>query len=136
MKRLHDRGDTIVEVLLAIAVVSAVLGAAFASSNQSLTGTRQAQERGEATKFVESQLERLKAAASDSASLVFSQTSFCLDDDLMLHGLGEAACHQGQDGRYAVAIARSGQTYTATAEWERIGGGEQERIEMIYRIYP
>jgi type II secretory pathway pseudopilin PulG len=62
MKQLwkNSRGDTIVEVLLALAVLSVVLVGAFATSKRTLDNSRQAQERSEALKTMESQVERLK----------------------------------------------------------------------------
>ena len=59
-KRLTERGDTIVEVLIAISVMSLLIGGAFVLTNRSLQGTRAAQERLNALKLVESQLEQLK----------------------------------------------------------------------------
>lgn len=82
MKHIGGRGDTIVEVLLAIAVVSAILGGAYVSSRRSLNASQQALERSQATKLLETQLERLKSIASDASKDVFNTataTVFCLD---------------------------------------------------------
>jgi len=63
--RFSFRGDTIVEVLIAIAVLSLVLGGAFVATNRSLQGTRDAQERINALKLAETQIEQLKAMSAD-----------------------------------------------------------------------
>jgi len=77
-----QRGDTIVEVLISMAVVGIVLAGAFGSANRSLRGSQQAQERTEAVKYSESQMELLKSVAVSSPSAVFSQVdAFCLKDD-------------------------------------------------------
>lgn len=130
-------GDTIVEVMLAIAIVSAVLGGAFISVNRSLRGTQQSQERGEAVKLVEGQLERLKEAANDPSKQIFTAASpnpFCLDDNLNR----QAPCAQGTDNRYTISIQRvaSGEatTFTARAVWDRLGGG-QDQVVIVYRMY-
>lgn len=137
-----DRGDTIVEVLLAIAVVSAVLGGAYVSANRSFNNTRQSQERGEASKLVEGQLERLKQATQSNPTLYFNlpETTpypFCLDNDLARQSDASAACRVGPDGRYQLKIERAGNSFTASAHWIRFGGGAaQEEVKIVYRLYP
>jgi type II secretory pathway pseudopilin PulG len=138
LKRLDKRGDTIVEVLLAIAVVSAVLGGAFVATNRSLGGVRQSQERGEALKLVEGQLERLKESVrTDTNPPVFTTPTnpFCLNDSLAVQNTGNPACNQG---RYRLDISRSasGDTYTfvARATWDRLSGG-QDQVNIRYRAY-
>ncbi|GAC1387774.1 MAG: hypothetical protein NVS1B7_2690 [Candidatus Saccharimonadales bacterium] len=58
-KRRDQAGDTIVEVLIAMAVTSLMLGGAFATANTSLQNTIQAQERSEAMKVAEMEVEIL-----------------------------------------------------------------------------
>lgn len=53
-------GDTIIEVLLAMTVIGLSLGVAYGIANRSARIGRQAQERTEATKLAESQLELMK----------------------------------------------------------------------------
>ncbi len=60
MKKLNIRGDTIVEVLIAMAIVGAGLSASYRISSQSLARIREAQERVEGLKLAEEQVERLK----------------------------------------------------------------------------
>jgi type II secretory pathway pseudopilin PulG len=134
MKKLNNIGDTIVEVLLAIAIVSAVLGGAFLSVNTSLNGARQAQERGEAMKLLEGQIERLKEAAKLPASPVFTTTGpFCINN---AQAIAAGGCLQGNPARYTLTITRSGNTFTALAEWDKVDGGARDRVQLIYRIYP
>jgi type II secretory pathway pseudopilin PulG len=136
MRKLNEIGDTIVEVMLAIAVVSAVLGGAFVSSNKSLQGARQSQERGEAMKLLEGQLERMKQLSGSTGSNLFTQSApFCVNDTPAIRLASDAACRQGTDGRYALSITRNANTFTALATWDRIGGGGQDRVQLIYRIY-
>jgi hypothetical protein len=63
MSKLHrnSAGDTIVEVLIAVAVVSLVLGAAFAVVNRTLHNAQQAREHTEALNLLQGQLERVKS---------------------------------------------------------------------------
>lgn len=59
-------GDTIVEVLIAVAIVSSVLVAAFSISNQSLKQIRMAQERSEAQKIAQQLTESLSRIGRES----------------------------------------------------------------------
>lgn len=135
---LNAKGDTIVEVLLAIAVVSAVLGGAFVSANRSLRGARISQERGEALKHIEGQLEKLKAATKDSAKsdAVFAATGeFCLNDALDVVTIPNSVCNVGPDGRYALSVTRSGDDFTASAKWDKFAESGQEVVNIVYRDY-
>jgi type II secretory pathway pseudopilin PulG len=58
---LQQGGDTIVEVLIAISIVSLVLVGAFVTSNRSLQSTRDTQEHAEATKLAEAQIEMARS---------------------------------------------------------------------------
>lgn len=77
MFKLNDVGDTIVEVLIATAIVSLILGGAYATSTRSLKTTRQAEERVEALKYTESQLERLRTSTTASTG----SSNFCFAAD-------------------------------------------------------
>lgn len=139
LSSLNTRGDTIVEVLIAIAVVSAVLGGAFASTSRSLRGSRLSQERGEAVKYTEGQVESLKSALAVPAksNQIFTLTTdFCLDDTLtVVTNIADARCRKGQDGRYQLALRRTGSTFNATSRWSKVGGGNQETVTITYRAY-
>lgn len=149
-------GDTIVEVILAVAVVSLALGLGFGVANRSLKGFRQAQERSEATKVVESQLEGLKAIGESSDKQgVFTRNVFCVGlsganqgkitegfapeyaytenvADDTLDKYGECA---STNGRYNAAIKRNGNAYTVTVRWFGTGETTKEEIKAEYRMY-
>lgn len=145
----NQKGDTIVEVLLAIAIVSAVLGGAYASASKSLQGTRQAQERGEALKLVEGQIERLKSTLGsprpEIRAVAQSPNDFCLYEpdgspgQVLMHNpsVGDATnpCLQGPEGRYLLVISPDSEPrqYTVRAAWEKFGGGEEQTVQIVYR---
>lgn len=138
MIRLSSRGDTIIEVLLAIAVVSAVLGGAYVSANRSLNGSRQSQERAEALKFVEGQLETLSAAAAQGPAIFTGTNTFCFNDtDGNALDKDTAPCLKGPSNRYRLTIRRdvSGNEFAVRAEWDRIGSNAAEQMEIVYRVY-
>lgn len=138
-----ERGDTIVEVLIVIAIISLVLGGAYASARRSFITTQQTQERGEAIKFTEQQLELLKVASDNPDSGIFGaagSTSFCLSPAAAV----TAPCATGVGGRYAISIDRmsnliDGQThytFRVRTTWLRAGGTGNEEIAMFYRVHP
>ena len=83
VKSRNQRGDTIVEVLIACAVVGMVLVSSFAVVNRTLNNARQSQEHEEALKLAESQLEMLKGLTSSTYSNVYTNVSyqFCVQSD-------------------------------------------------------
>src|SRR5438874_2693031 len=81
MRRLiNQTGDTIVEVLVATAVISFVIGTSFSLVSRNLKVTRGAQEHTEALKLAENQLEYLRVASADTtAPTIFTyQNYFCM----------------------------------------------------------
>ena len=152
-----QRGDTIIEVLLAMAVLGMVLGTSFGIVNRSLATGRDAQERSEATKLAESQLEKLKTASSDPDNGFFSisetsiycitytritdtlevvefDTNGIIEDDVDLNTYA-VECKAGPDGRYRMSIIRSENVFTVRTRWESIRGEQLNEAKLIYRTY-
>lgn len=143
--RAAERGDTIVEVLIAIAVISMILGGAFIMTNRSLQGTRDAQERVNATKLVEGQIEQIKNLAATNDVLLFGAgvpASYCINSVGAVVASTDAACSVGPDGtpttnepRFGLAITRAGNTFTIRSTWTNVRGDTQNNVEMKYRVY-
>lgn len=134
--RLNHRGDTIIEVLLAIAVVSFALGGAYVSSNRSLNASRQAEERVEALKLAEGQLERVKLLSKVYANGMHDGDSvFCIDNG---NAKTTAPCNDSTLGvNYQLTINRSAaHIFTVTARWDRAGGNGQEELVLSYKLHP
>ena len=115
LQKIGNAGDTIVEVLIAIAVVSLVLGGAFTSTRRSSNTTRTAQEQGEALKLAESQVEQIKIALdNDPPSLVnMSYTAGTIP--------------------YAVVTTLSGpNNYVVIVTWPGLSGNANS-VELDYR---
>lgn len=78
-----QRGDTIVEVLLAIVVAAAVLAGAYVSTNQSTNTTIRSREHDEGVKLAQSQIEQLKPALLTSIGTARPLTNeagfFCMN---------------------------------------------------------
>lgn len=158
-KKLNQIGDTIVEVMIAVAVLGTVIGGVYSVASRSLRNARQAQERSEALKYTESQIEQLKQIAPDNAGVFAGDSIFCMDGGKVVE-FGEATLpnlseddfaaypNDSQDGGscvkdqlYHVAIesnpvqgATSGAEFTVVTRWDRLGGGRDE-VKMLYRMY-
>jgi Tfp pilus assembly protein PilV len=149
MSKLHrnSAGDTIVEVLIAVAVVSLVLGAAFAVVNRTLHNAQQAREHTEALNLLQGQLERVKALSKIPGNTVFTGSAvFCVSStDVFTPIAGAvlpaasypAACTSNAvNGGYNLGVIRgANNTFTAKANWTGPTGGAEE-VSLIYRIYP
>ena len=64
-----QRGDTIIEVLIAIAVVSLLLVSAYSLTNKNVATMQNVQEQGEAQKIAEQQVERFRLYLGDKTAL-------------------------------------------------------------------
>jgi len=135
MRYLGNKGDTIVEVLIALVVVSTVMAGAFVSSNRSLINSRQAQERGEALKYVEGQLEQLKNNANQA---LMQTTPFCFASDRSLT-TDLTRCKPGSiPGGYKLSISHdnTNNVFTVQAVWDNAAGTGTDQLKILYRINP
>lgn len=81
VSKLRQRGDTIVEVLIVLAVLGLAMSISYATATRSLLQAREAQENGVATVLLQSQIERLRTLkVSDTTIFTASQPSFCIND--------------------------------------------------------
>lgn len=146
MKRLQ-RGDTLIEVMLATAMIGMVIGASYASASRALRTGRFAQEQTEALKVAESQVEKLKYIASLGLSAdpatqnIFDtsagNTTFCIDDSFHRQSPGNAVC-QDISGLYKQSITYSGaptDTFTVEVTWTQIGSSNKGSVKIAYRLH-
>lgn len=147
-----QRGDTIVEVLIAIAVASMVLAITYSTMNRNLLITRDSQERTEATKIAQGQIELLKAH-KDSGDSTIDSGKYCLDaasatartgfsgaaptatlpDDFTRYPAG--CTNLGISNLYNVAIVANSGTYKIYVRWENIqGDAQQDQVVMVYQL--
>ena len=139
-----QRGDTIVEVLISIAVVSMVLAGAFVVTNRSLQATRSAQERSIALKLAESQLEQIKGIVSSQPALLFGGSvpnPFCIAGGVPVAATN-AACGTDASGTatntepiFHMSINRSGNQFNLTETWTDVSGRQTDKLQLKYRVY-
>lgn len=132
IKIKNSRGDTLIEVLLAISIVGLILVASYALANRSTQAIRQAQERSEALKNAESQVESLITFLNSGQATPTG--AFCLNGTTPVAG----GCSFGPDGRYGLSISTepsNPNTYNITVRWDRVTGGGQDELTLRHRIY-
>ncbi len=126
----NSSGDTIVEVLVAMAVVSLVLAGAYVSANRSTKATRTAQERGEALKLAEAQVEQIKIAVDKGTAL---PASFCFEGGLQTPS-SNPLCTTTNGIPYTRSITSNGAgNYVVKVTWDALAGGINN-VELDYRV--
>lgn len=147
----NQRGDTIVEVLVSIAVVSLILGGAYVTTNNSLRATRAAEERTAALKLTQGQIELVKSmmvTTAGATALNAAPQNFCLVANTVVGAqpstpaASTATCKQSANGTatavqpiYNLSIAKVGNLFTLTTKWDSIINDGQDNIQMVYRVY-
>jgi prepilin-type N-terminal cleavage/methylation domain-containing protein len=160
-KRLQ-RGDTIVEVLIAIAIISLVLTGAFSTTHASLLATRTSQEHSEALKLLESQIESIRSYNIAPPSPTATEP-FCVDStavatnyqakfgggvtipasaaaDPLADTTYPAACQlpgvAGETYKYYMSIVYNPttSTYDLRARWDGFNTSHNQ-VELFYRYY-
>ena len=129
------RGDTIIEVLIAIGIVSLVLTSAYALTNRNAQSAQKTQEQGQAQKLIESQIELMRGYDS-----VINDDD-CLSGDPTLHTLSGDACKNifaaSSGAAYTLRITRPDSIHEPTlykikATWDALGG-QTGNVTMYYR---
>lgn len=154
-KRLSQRGDTIVEVLICLAVFGAMLTAAYALTNRNQAISQSSQERSQAVKVADSQLELLRAYTDDNKLPTYQW--FCMNSDAApvevssnpqnspVGSLPETCRFNSSQnaGRYsyviyspdqAVELGGNGSAYAVQVKWEGMIA-QDEAVTIFYSIY-
>lgn len=147
-------GDTIVEVLIVLAVLGMALGVSYATANHSLLNARQAQEHSEALEIIQAQIELLRTAPRNYPA-IFDTTptnppnihayGFCMNGtavvDLTASNLYNYSVYPNPpcviNNLYHVSIKNTDDgldTFTVMALWPDIDG-TQDSVSMNYRLH-
>lgn len=155
--RRNQVGDTIVEVVIAVMVVSVLLAGAFAVTNRSARAVRDSEEHAQALQLLQGQLELLRHAAAQPATLTalpsISQP-FCLDSAGVIHQPASTSSQclitssfgAGSTLGYRLAIVSptsspatcntsscSTTTFNLTASWPSLNGGTNT-VYLSYKV--
>lgn len=134
-------GDTIVEVLIAIVVVSTVLTGAFLVTTQSTRAVRDSEEHAQALQYLQGQVELLRAAAGHSGGLPAGlSTPFCLGTTQYYQPAGSSGqCTLGSfysvsiTSPTAAPVVNGTTTFNLVASWAAIGGGT-DTVYLAYKV--
>ena len=80
-KRINFKGETIVEVLIAVSVAGATIAAAYVSSSHSIAMIKVAKEREDAVGVAKTQIELIGASNNRQNGLAPSGLPFCMHLD-------------------------------------------------------
>lgn len=146
--RLRERGDTIIEVLVAIAIVAAVLGSVFVTMNRGTYNARQSQEHEEALKYAESQVELLGTYLADhNQSAIALGSKFCFNRSTFALRQMSALVNEADYGNFVADCVIDGtgfdyhmsiwhkqqDTYYAYVTWDGPTGAK-EQVSLVYRM--
>lgn len=154
-KGLGQNGDTLVEVLICILIVSMILTGAYVTTNKSTVRVIDSQERAEALKVAQSQLEQIRQHSKKPAPNVLDQpasSTFCMVDAAITPAT-DARCKQDRNGNpttqeptFAIVASRQdcpGATlpadcslFTIKIDWTSIATKTPAYTQMTYRLYP
>jgi type II secretory pathway pseudopilin PulG len=149
VRKLLNNGDTIVEVLVALTVLAAIIGSSYAVANRAFRQSQKSQERIQATKLAESQLDLLKFLADQQkipASIQLADTEGCLYKhmvgteqvvDFIINDPNDPTtnCWSNELYNYYFSgydVSRS--QYRLSVIWDSYGDAGQEQITMYYRV--
>lgn len=142
----NQRGDTIVEVLFALAVLGAVLGSSYVVVNRNVKTNQSSQERLAAVKIAESQLERLKVASVTNPAILASN-DICLTETNQVEPSSSNRCRVDAAGSptsdvlaYRIAITKVTDTatvikYKISVKWLNIRGAGDDTLDYFYEVY-
>lgn len=135
MKRwqpLRNRGDTIVEVLIVVAVLGMAFTLASVTANRGLAQSRNAQEHSQALGIITSQMELLRKAVSDQTAL--PAIPFCMNGTTPTTVL--STCKVNDLYSASISYVPSGAGYyDFRVKWQGQGNlGDQQEL-MTYRVH-
>lgn len=146
LKQRHQQGDTIVEVLICVLIVSLVLAGAYVTTQRSSVGVRNSQEHSIALKLIQAQVEQLRTNANRENPTIFTANQpFCMVDTEPQPANNTAECVQDAAGQpttdqpmFRMSVRRianaGGTVFTINADWDALTG-QPARKTIFYRLH-
>lgn len=143
----NQLGDTMVEVMMSMAILAVILATAYATSSHSLQGGLNAQYRDQALSYAKQQLELIKNADNTSAQAIGGfkvGQPFCIDPSTtQLHSVdsstktcplpvGSSGSSQSQ---YSIVDSynSSNKTFAATVQWPSTNANVPNQLTIYYK---
>lgn len=163
LKTLAEQGDTIVEVMMVLAVLGLAISISYATANRSLLDARQAQENTQATEFAQTQVENLSIVAYNSisgqpaAANAFLQAGrFCINSPLSATPIEttlsncdfgstsykirtviyNCKLYGGIPNPCAGYAGPNSDTFVVQASWPDVFGDGTDTVTLLYRDHP
>jgi hypothetical protein len=155
---LSEKGDTIVEVLIATSIIGMIVVAGFTGVNTDQSVELQTQERGGALQLVQSQIELLRALVGNESVTLGTppaNNDFCLESSAPAPGVisttpGQSStCNFNSSNQPSNSSVPNYHIYISdtspladwtqiqvTAQWYKAGGAGTDSTSLDYRFYP
>lgn len=105
--RTNNRGDTIIEVMLVVAILGLTFAGAYSIAYASTSKNRNAQEHAEALQYMTSQIEILRNSPEEVIEKTTTgiNAEFCFSNTgVLVKPFDPAICNVGTDSRYNVRV--------------------------------
>jgi prepilin-type N-terminal cleavage/methylation domain-containing protein len=150
-KLLDSRGDTIIEVLIVLAVLSLALAMSYATADRGLRQSRNAEEHSQALGVLTSQVELVRKAVANQTNVFITNQPFCMTANAtpvtgFASGAGvadpktdalagyPAACKNGAFYNQSITYDSTNGTFTFRIHWDGQGDLGRQQELMTYRI--
>lgn len=141
---MNSRGDTIVEVILATAVIASAIGLTVAMSNRNLQNGVAAAKRSEALALAQEQVEHIKNAYttnSSRSSLYKVEADYCILGDGSTKPISDNACLSYNGTQYSLKVDYnpSSRVFSVTSYWQpassdRQVGDDPDKLNLYYKL--
>lgn len=161
MLRLNSQGDTIVEVMISLAVLALAFAISYSTAQSTLNNVQNSQEHSSALEYIDSQIEALRYVANEAIPPIaqMSGSAFCLvpqnvpgggvqiqpvDFNSINPGFNAAnwrgatsscAESQGSFDYYVAVIPTSPDNFNITVWWNGLGNLGIQKETLSYRVY-
>jgi Tfp pilus assembly protein PilV len=133
----NQRGDTIVEVLISILVVSVVLVTAYVTTNHNINSMQDTQEHSEALQIAQAQLEYLHNVPQSGRP-----NGGCFDASTG-HKTSGVSCSVDSSGSNSssqqhifsvdISLLAGGVSYKVDVQWPGIQAGQTNHVDLFYQ---
>ncbi len=140
MKSLMKRqsGDTIIEVLLSIAILGIVMAGAYGLANRNLNSGQSAEKRNQALASAQGQIQFIIDAQNNGAASIDRYKNFTGDFCILPNGdpkakdSAECKAYNGQP--YSLIVHYTSSLFTVTANWTTQNAANPEKLTLYYKL--
>lgn len=136
---LRQTGDTIIEVLLSIAILGVVMAGAYALANRNLGSGISAGRRDQALASAQIQVEHIINAQKTGDTALEKYTNFSGDFCILANDEPKAKdsseCKNYDDKQYSLAVHYAKKVFTVIAQWTpAVAASFQDQLKLYYKL--